>query len=179
MNFQDYYMLYLLMKRGRSLSLRVRLPKIWWFARHALMFRNDQTRQAHWFQEQRHLGSRSHKVYEERKQLFEKAQSRHEFLCTSKEERPSIACVGPMVDYVRRQDRENEEKIKKLINTAYHVCKTECPFLDYPRLVVLQEKNDLDMGNFYRSDNAYRRYPINFYQYYLISIITVYLIEIS
>lgn len=106
-------------------------------------------------------------------------QSRHEFLCTSKEERPSIACVGPMVDYVRRQDRENEEKIKKLINTAYHVCKTECPFLDYPRLVVLQEKNDLDMGNFYRSDNAYRRYPINFYQYYLISIITVYLIEIS
>jgi hypothetical protein len=35
-----------------------------------------------------------------------------------------------MVDCVRRQDRENEEKIKKLINTAYHVCKTECPFLD-------------------------------------------------
>jgi hypothetical protein len=28
MNFQDYYMLYLLMKRGRSLRLRVRLPKI-------------------------------------------------------------------------------------------------------------------------------------------------------
>ena len=28
MNFQDYYMLYLLMKRGRSLSLLVRLPKI-------------------------------------------------------------------------------------------------------------------------------------------------------
>lgn len=30
--------------------------------------------------------------------------------------------------------------------------------MDYPRLVVLQEKNGLDMGNFYRSDNACRRF---------------------
>jgi hypothetical protein len=30
--------------------------------------------------------------------------------------------------------------------------------MDYPRLVVVQEKNGLDMGNFYRSDNACRRF---------------------
>ncbi|CAC5374744.1 POLE2 [Mytilus coruscus] len=55
-------------------------------------------------------------------------------------------------------DVKYEEKIKRLINTAYHVCKSECPFTDYSKLIVLQEKNGLDMGNFYRSDNACRRF---------------------
>ncbi|CAC5379271.1 unnamed protein product [Mytilus coruscus] len=55
-------------------------------------------------------------------------------------------------------EKENEDKIKKLITTAYFICKHEKPFTDFPRLVDLQEVNGLDMGNFYRSDNACRRF---------------------
>ncbi|XP_076072048.1 zinc finger protein 862-like [Mytilus galloprovincialis] len=54
-------------------------------------------------------------------------------------------------------EKENEDKIKKLITTAYFICKHEKPFTDFQRLIELQEVNGLDMGNFYRSDNACRR----------------------
>ncbi|CAG2240803.1 unnamed protein product [Mytilus edulis] len=64
---------------------------------------------------------------------------------------------GPLLSCVRKMEKENEDKIKKLITTAYFICKHEKPFTDFPRLIELQEVNGLDMGNFYRSDNACRR----------------------
>jgi hypothetical protein len=65
--------------------------------------------------------------------------------------------VGQIVDCVRNMDSSLEDQIKKLLNTAYFVCKEEMPFTSYPTLIKLQEKNDLDVGGFYRSDNACRR----------------------
>ena len=65
---------------------------------------------------------------------------------------------GPLVNLVRQMEKEVEDQIIRLFNTAYFICKQEKPFTDYPRLIVLQEVNGLNMGNFYRSDNACRRY---------------------
>ena len=60
-------------------------------------------------------------------------QSRHEFPCTSKEERPSIACVGSMVNCVRRQARENEEKIKKTHQHCLPCLQNGVSFLGLPK----------------------------------------------
>lgn len=73
------------------------------------------------------------------------------------EETQGSSFVGPIVDCVRKMDSNLEEQIRKLLNTAYFVCKEEMPFTSYPTLIKLQEKNGLDVGGFYRSDNACRR----------------------
>lgn len=73
------------------------------------------------------------------------------------EETQGSSFVGPIVDCVRKMDSNLEEQIRKLLNTAYFVCKEEMPFTSYPSLIKLQEKNGLDVGGFYRSDNACRR----------------------
>jgi hypothetical protein len=103
-------------------------------------FRND-TLTAHW-------KSKSHKACEERKQLFEKAQSRHEFPCTSKEERPSIACVGSMVNCVRRQARENEEKIKKTHQHCLPCLQNGVSFLGLPKAINTPGKEWFGYGKF-------------------------------
>jgi hypothetical protein len=69
----------------------------------------------------------------------------------------SSSASGPLVEVVKKIEHGLQELIR-LINTAYFVAKYEKPFTDYPRLILLQEVNGLDMGNFYRSDNACRRY---------------------
>lgn len=73
------------------------------------------------------------------------------------EETQGSSFVGPIVECVRKMDSNLEEQIRKLLNTAYFVCKEEMPFTSYPTLIKLQEKNGLDVGGFYRSDNACRR----------------------
>ena len=65
---------------------------------------------------------------------------------------------GPIVSLVKQMEKEAEDQIIRLFNTAYFICKQEKTFTDYPSLIVLQEMNGLNMGNFYRSDNACRRY---------------------
>ena len=62
------------------------------------------------------------------------------------------------VKVVKKMEHGLQEQLIRLINTAYFVAKYEKPFTDYPRLILLQEVNVLDMGNVYRSDNACRRY---------------------
>ena len=62
------------------------------------------------------------------------------------------------VEVVKKMEHGLQEQLIRLINTAYFVAKYEKPFTDYPRLILLQEVNVLDMGNVYRSDNACRRY---------------------
>lgn len=74
----------------------------------------------------------------------------------------SSSSSGPLLSCVRKMEREQEDKRKKLINTVYFICKHEMPFADFPRLIELQEVNGLDMGNFYRSDNGCRRYAYSF-----------------
>lgn len=55
--------------------------------------------------------SKAQNAREERKRFPEKAKSQFSFPWISKEERPSIACGGPIVDCVRKQDIQNEEEI--------------------------------------------------------------------
>ena len=62
------------------------------------------------------------------------------------------------VEVVKKMEHGLQEQLIRFINTAYFVAKYEKPFTDYPRLILLQEVNGLDMGNVYRSDNACRRY---------------------
>lgn len=76
--------------------------------------------------------------------------------------------VGQIVECVKRMDNNLAEKCGKLFNTVYFVCKQEMPFTSYPTLIALQEKNGLDVGSFYRSDNACRRY-IHVYHYIVIT----------
>ncbi|XP_033756125.1 uncharacterized protein LOC117338870 [Pecten maximus] len=93
-----------------------------------------------------HWKSSSHQRCEERKKPQESSSS------------SSLAASGPIVDMARKMGEDVEKQIEKLINTAYFVCKEEMPFQSYPSLINLQLKNKADMGNFYRTDNAYRRF---------------------
>ncbi|VDI00488.1 Hypothetical predicted protein [Mytilus galloprovincialis] len=106
-------------------------------------FRKD-TLIAHW-------KSNSHRKCEEKKKSDEMKTIEASGSCSSSQSGPLLSCV-------RKMEKENEDKIKKLITTAYFICNHEKPFTDFPRLVELQEVNGLDMGNFYRSDNACRRF---------------------
>lgn len=64
------------------------------------------------------------------------------------EETQGSSLAGPIVECVRKMDSNFEEQIRKLLNTAYFVCKEEMPFTSYPTLIKLQEKNGLDVGGF-------------------------------
>jgi len=101
-----------------------------------------------------HWKSQSHVKSTERQALLIKAKSN----AASTSQETDIENVGAIVECVRKIDSSNEERIKKLINTVYYVCHEEIAFKSYNGLIGLQEKNGLDLGNFYRSDNACRRF---------------------
>ena len=105
-------------------------------------FRKD-TLIAHW-------KSNSHRKCEEKKKSDEMKKIEASGSCSSSQSGSLLSCV-------RKMEKENEDKIKKLITTAYFICKHKKPFTDFQRLIELQEVNGLDMGDFYRSDNACRR----------------------
>ena len=95
-----------------------------------------------------HWKSVSHKWCEDKKKVETK----------SKSDDSTATSSGPLVEVVKKMEHGLQEQIIRLINTAYIVAKYEKPLTDYPRLILLQEVNGLDMGNFYMSDNACRRY---------------------
>ena len=42
--------------------------------------------------------------------------------------------------------------IARLITTAFHVIKTDQPFASFPQAIELQQKNGVDLGTRYRTD---------------------------
>jgi len=65
---------------------------------------------------------------------------------------------APIRRALQRLNNAVEDKMIKLFNTAYFVAKEEAPFTSFPKLVDLQVKNGLHMGETYRNDQGCRTF---------------------
>ena len=82
--------------------------------------------------------------------------------CEDHKDRDRRGVVGPLVDVVKKQRTNLNEKDKRQLtakmNTAFYVAKTKGSFSSYPELCKLQEVNGVDMGQRYRTDMACREF---------------------
>ena len=53
---------------------------------------------------------------------------------------------------VRNLNADAHRGIARLTTTAYHVIKTGQPFASFPRAIELQQKNGVDLGTLYHTD---------------------------
>ena len=61
---------------------------------------------------------------------------------------------APLTSCLSKMDKDVKVKLVKLFNIAYYVAKEEEPFAKFPKLVDLQIKNGLNLGNTYKNDHA-------------------------
>lgn len=61
---------------------------------------------------------------------------------------------APLTSCLNKMDKDVKAKLILLFNTAYYVAKEEEPFAKFPKLVDLQIKNGLNLGNTYKTDHA-------------------------
>ena len=79
--------------------------------------------------------------------------STHHVRCMKEESRKDHPeQQGPMDVVLSNIDEKAQKRMERIFNTAFHVAKKKKPFSDFPDLLVLQEKNGLDIGDQYRND---------------------------
>ena len=61
---------------------------------------------------------------------------------------------GPMDTVIQKMSQGNTEIVKHHFNTAYHIARHKMAFRQYQPLCELQEKNGVDMGDYYKNDKA-------------------------
>ncbi|KAJ8349401.1 hypothetical protein SKAU_G00245310 [Synaphobranchus kaupii] len=66
--------------------------------------------------------------------------------------------AGPLHVWTQRANNDKIQRVEKLINTAYHIVKSELPFTSYERTVALLKKKGEDVGSQYTTDVACRRF---------------------
>ena len=76
-------------------------------------------------------------------------ESRNVFACLEQQMGLHLTYVYTFIKHILDIKRT---KIKSHITTAYHVIKTGQPFASFPRAIELQQKNGVDLGTSYHTD---------------------------
>ena len=84
-------------------------------------------------------------------QSFTHIRSRDSFIAKQKafEDRPIMKSFVKMSN---KSDEEQRNDVAKKMNTAYFIAKEELPFTKFPKLLDLQRKNGLQIGETYSTD---------------------------
>nr|XP_054763515.1 zinc finger protein 862-like [Lytechinus pictus] len=60
-----------------------------------------------------------------------------------------IKKTAPIVEHIQKMDSEQEARVTKLFDIAYHIAKHELPFAYFPSLAGLEKRHGVDLGNTY------------------------------
>ena len=88
----------------------------------------------------------------EKQSLTSHANSRQHLVCVTAKWLVDNPSSGPLTMLVRNLNADAHRVIARLITTAYHVIKTRQPSASFPRAIELQQKNGVDLGTQYRTD---------------------------
>ena len=64
----------------------------------------------------------------------------------------------PIYKSVRVLQQDDNDKMCKIFNTAYYLCKEERPFHEFPNLIKFQSRQGIVLGETYRNDIACRKF---------------------
>lgn len=73
--------------------------------------------------------------------------SKHHLQCLLAKRAVDNPSSGPLNIWEKRGDRERRQQIQKRINAAYHIIKSEQPFVAFEKTVALLKKNRVDVGS--------------------------------